>query len=86
MTEEVIVPIEERPLDDGYGNKHSRTCPECNQQTMYIHLPGDFRCRICYKESWVSVPLEYVLESISGRTEPRKTLVDLYEEIKSKQN
>lgn len=59
--------VEDTLLDDGYGNKHSRVCPKCSQNTMYIHSPDDFRCRLCYTENWVSIPLEEVLQSISNK-------------------
>jgi hypothetical protein len=42
-------------LDDGYGNTHSRVCPSCDRQTMFIHSKGDFRCRLCYVEVYVAV-------------------------------
>lgn len=42
-------------LYDGYGNSHSRVCPICGNNTMYIALPNDFRCRLCYTEFYKSV-------------------------------
>lgn len=54
--------IEESLLDDGKGNTHSRICPQCHNRSMYIFLPGDFRCRICYEEKWVTIDLEKFLK------------------------
>ena len=57
--------IEESLLDDGQGHTHSRYCGECGNRSIYIAKPNDFRCRNCYKENWVVVPLEDVLASNS---------------------
>lgn len=42
-------------LHDGHGNSYSRRCPDCGNYSMYIALPNDFRCRLCYKETYVKV-------------------------------
>lgn len=61
------VKLEELDLDDGFGNTHPRECPQCNKQTMYICRPGDFRCRICYEEKWVVIPLDDVLQPVDKK-------------------
>ena len=60
--EETNVEIPEL-LYDGCGNSCSRICPKCEGQSMYINRPGDFRCRNCYKEKWVTVSLDAVLKT-----------------------
>jgi len=50
-------------LDDGKGNTHSRVCPSCNKQSMYVFNTNDFRCRHCYTEKWVVLDLESIFNS-----------------------
>ena len=62
-------------LYDGFGNSCSRICSQCGRQSMYINRPGDFRCRLCYEEKWVTVDLEDVLKTVSAK--PAKDKQDL---------
>ena len=70
-------------LYDGFGNSSSRICSQCDRQSMYINRPGDFRCRYCYEEKWVTVDLEAVLKTVSSKPAVDKHDLTKYK-IKSK--
>lgn len=71
-------------LDDGFGNKHSRFCDHCGNQSIFISKPGDFRCRNCYEEKWVTVDLEEFLKSRRAIPEPAPDLKEQLEKRKKK--
>lgn len=35
-------------ITDGFGNFCAAICSICNNKTVYVNRPGDFRCSNCY--------------------------------------